>query len=174
MNAIRFPPRHWTVEVVEDAVGRLDRYRANRVSIHAADVVRPDVLSLVEPWMVLSVPDAGARVFAPGEAPRLLPTMSLDFDVLIRERWLPDARAWLTREAGYSPALELEPPEPMRAGDLEAGRLASGLTQTDLARLVGVSRAVLQRWEHGERTIPAERAQRIREILGPMARKGAA
>jgi hypothetical protein len=174
MTPLRFPPRHWTVEVVEDAVASLDRYRTNRVSIHAADIVRPEVLSSVEPWLVLAVPEVGARVFVPGEQkPRLLSTMSLDFDELIRVRWLPDARAWLLRESGYALPFELEALPSMTAGELEAGRISSGLTQAGLARLVGVSRAVLQRWEHGARAIPDERAQRIREILGPVARKEA-
>lgn len=167
MTAMRFPPRHWTVDLVERAVADLGR---------GCTLVRFDVLSLVEPWMVLAVPDVGVRVFVPGESkPRLFGIGELyRFDELILTRWLPDARAWLLREAGYSPAFELEPPPPMDADDLHRGRAASGLTQADLARLVGVGRTVLQRWEAGERAIPPERATRIREILGPMAARGTA
>lgn len=168
MNPLRFPTPHWTVTAVEAAVAELDRLRACRVSIHAADVVRPEVLSAVEPWLVLAVPDAGVRVFVPGEGrPRLFVVGDAPaLDDLVRKRWLPDARAWLLREAGYSPALELEPPAPVTGAELEAARRAAGITQTVLAALVGVSAQVLQRWEAGTRRIPPERAQRLREILG--------
>ena len=50
--------------------------------------------------------------------------------------------------------------------DLIAARLAIGLTQSQLAALVGVSRAAVAQWETGYTKFPAYREEQVFGILG--------
>lgn len=49
---------------------------------------------------------------------------------------------------------------------LTAVREAAHMVQAELARRMGVSRSALNRWELGQRTIPAEQVAQVCEILG--------
>lgn len=51
---------------------------------------------------------------------------------------------------------------------------AYGLTQTDIARMIGSSQALVSRWEAGDVPSSAEAALRLKDILGDFRVKHAA
>jgi DNA-binding transcriptional regulator YiaG len=55
---------------------------------------------------------------------------------------------------------------PLSADELKTIRIACGLTQRDLARLIGVATPQVVRWETGVRPVPRQRAAQIRRELG--------
>ena len=57
-----------------------------------------------------------------------------------------------------------KPPEAMSGRELEERRLAAGMTQTELARKLGLSTSAVQRWEARE-TVPIGRVADVRAQL---------
>ena len=49
---------------------------------------------------------------------------------------------------------------------LEASRVNAGLTQTELAEKIGVTRATVANWETGKAIIPATALKKLSELSG--------
>jgi DNA-binding transcriptional regulator YiaG len=54
---------------------------------------------------------------------------------------------------------------PLGPDELKLIRIASHLTQMDLARLLGVTQSIVHKWEVGQKPIPQRRARQIRQAL---------
>lgn len=54
---------------------------------------------------------------------------------------------------------------PLSPDELKLIRIASHLTQMDLARLLGVTQSIVHKWEVGQKPIPHRRARQIRQAL---------
>lgn len=101
-DALTFPPRHWTIERLESAIAIFDRASAS-VRGPLVAFFPPEVISLVDPWMMLDIGNGRVRLFIPGKPPPMEePADSLLVEIAIHEMWLPDARDLLLHEAGYA------------------------------------------------------------------------
>lgn len=97
-----FPPRHWTIGRLEAAVAIFDR-ASSAVQGPLVVFFPPEVVSLVDPWMMLDIGNGRVRLFIPGQPPPMQePADSLLVEIVLHDMWLPEARSLLLREAGYA------------------------------------------------------------------------
>ena len=98
-----------------------------------------------------------------------------EFITKIKGENLSEVSNWLDRLPGIASYEEVKATNPMaphatgklkKKTKITEARLAAGLTQEELADLIGVGRTQIQRWEYGYNHVRVDVLMRIGEALG--------